>query len=235
MTRESGLIIGQLDERGQKVSLSELVYEYIRDEILRQRIACGERIPEEKIACRLGVSRTPIREALRRLAKEGLVNLYPRRYAEVVTFTKKDINDLGLIRISLDTIAVQLAVQYGSNDDIDRLWRMAEECYNSAAGEDAYEWIRQECEFHLGLARVGRNENMVRILEDLYQKIRLFQFVNYGKKDLAESLKMIELHFKILEELRNRDLEKVIRHIQTHLAYFYDLDKTHIRTTVLGF
>ena len=95
--------------------LGDRVYKEISEMILRQEIACGEKISVDALSKKLGVSRTPVTEAVQRLAQEGIVRLYPHRSAEVVTFSKKDMNDLGLVRISLDTLAVQLAVRNGSD------------------------------------------------------------------------------------------------------------------------
>jgi len=209
------------------------VYTQILEIILRQEIACGEKVAVDSLSKKLGVSRTPVTEAVQRLAKEGIVVLYPHRSAEVVTFDKKAINDLGLTRISLDTLAVQLAVRNGSDAEFDDLKKIAQECYEVAEVGDIYNWIRLECEFHLGLAKIGKNENLTKIMEDLYLKVRLLQFVIY--EDSEVSLNMIKLHFDMLEKLKARDVSSVISFLHKHLAYFYDLDEHSISTIRLDY
>ncbi len=203
--------------------LGETVYKQITEMILRQEIACGEKIAVDAVSRKLGVSRTPVTEAVQRLAKEGLVKLYPHRSAEVVSFDKKAKNDLGLTRIMLDTLAVQLAVRFGSPAEFDELRKIAQECYDVAKAGDVFNWIRLECEFHLGLAKIGKNENLSHIMEDLYQKVRLLQFVSYVDNDI--SLNMIKLHFDMIDKLEQRDVDGVIALIHKHLTYFYDLDE----------
>ena len=208
--------------------LGETVYRQITDMILRQDIACGDKLAVDALSKKLGVSRTPVTEAVQRLAKEGIVKLYPHRSAEVVTFDRKAKTDLGLTRIALDTLAVQLAVRFGNNAEIDELWKVADDCYQAAKDGDIFNWIRLECEFHLGLAKIGKNENLCKIMEDLYLKVRLMQFVYYVDSDL--SLNMIKLHFDMIDKLKERDADGVIALINRHLAYFYDLDEHTIRT-----
>lgn len=217
----------------KKTNLSKDVYLAVREKILRQEIVCGSKIPIDRLAEELGVSRTPITAALVRLESEGIVIIYPRRFAEVVTFTSDDIHDLGLTRITVDSLAIQLAIQNGSNSDFDHLMMMAEECSRLAGEGDIFNWIRLECEFHLGLARIGKSQNLIRIMEDLYQKIRLLQFVTYRKNEI--SLQMIELHFDLLKELRKRNVSGSLEIIYKHLGYFYDIEPGQLKTVVIDY
>ncbi len=189
----------------ERQKLGDKVYEQISEMILRQDIACGERISVDALSKKLGVSRTPVTEAIQRLAKEGIVNLSLHRSAEVCTFGRKEISDLGFTRIALDTVAVQLAVRHGSNADFDELRLIAQQCLETAKSGDIYNWIRLECDFHLSLAKIGKNDNLVKIIEELYLKIRLLQFVIYKNTEI--SLKMIELHFDMVDKLKERDVE----------------------------
>lgn len=218
---------------GAKKSLAEGVYEAVREKILRQDIPCGARIPVDRLAEELGVSRTPISNALVRLSTEGIVNLYPHRYAEVVSFSDQDVRDLGLTRIAVDTLAVQLAIQNGSNADFDHLTEIARTCLEVARQGDVFNWIRLECEFHLGLARIGRSQNLIRIMEDLYLKIRLLQFVHYRDNEI--SLQMIELHFDLLEQLKKRNVSGALVLIHRHLGYFYDIDPKSLTSVIVDF
>ncbi|MBI9106494.1 MAG: GntR family transcriptional regulator [Spirochaetales bacterium] len=213
--------------------LGDTIYKEITDMILRQEIACGDKIAVDSLSKKLGVSRTPVTEAIQRLAKEGIVKLSPHRSAEVIELTKKDITDLGLTRVALDTLAVQLAVRNGSDAEFDELRKVAQQCYDVAKSGDIFNWIRLECEFHLGLAKIGKNENLSKIMEDLYLKVRLLQFVTY--EDSEVSLNMIKLHFDIIDKLKERDVDGVISFIHKHLAYFYDLNDHAINTIRMNF
>lgn len=220
-------------EMSGKKNLADEVYLAVREKILRQEIPCGSKISVEQLIDELNVSRTPINSAFVRLNSEGIVKLHPHRYAEVVSFSLEDIRDLGMTRIAVDTLAVQLAIQHGSNADFEKLEMIAEECYQVAEKGDVFNWIRLECEFHLGLARIGKSENLIRIMEDLYQRIRLMQFVNYKKDDI--SLKMIELHFDLLKELKKRNIPGALEVIHRHLGYFYDISPGKLRSVIINY
>lgn len=208
-------------------NLSDQVHEYIKSMILKNEIKPDEKIPEERIAAQLGVSRTPIREAVRVLAAQGLVRIYPNRFAEVVSFSQKEIEDIGFLRINLDAIAVQYAIQYGSNADFLRLKSIADECKAAALAGDVYNRIKKDCDFHIELTRIGKNETLLRMQQDLYLKIHLIQATKY--LDVEDSLKKIEHHDLIVQYLIQRDVDKVLDSLYKHLSSFYNISIKEFR------
>jgi len=119
-------------------SLSEQVYYYIKRLILSGEIQGGQRIPEEKVAQQFGVSRTPIREALKRLEEYGLIQIKPRSYAVVVALEPHEAGQLAVIRSSLETLAVGLLTDCGTEEDFKRLDLLAMEC-NRLIAESEYD------------------------------------------------------------------------------------------------
>lgn len=216
----------------EKKNLSEDVYQFVLEKIMRQEIPCGGRVPVDSLAKEMGVSRTPFIEALTRLGRSGLVNIYPRRYVEVTTFDEKSISDLGYTRIAVDTLAIQLAIRYGSLADYDRLRDLADICTAEAEKGDVYSWIKSECDFHLELIRVGGNENLIQIMEDLFLKIRLVQTVIHEKERL--DAKKVKLHYDILDCIENRDVDGALYALQQHLGHFYNMDPSSIKTVVIS-
>jgi len=211
----------QSDPKFVGKNLSVLVHEYIKSMILDKQIQCGEKLQEEKIALQLGVSRTPIREALRKLSMQGLVNIYPNRHAEVISFSDKEIKDLGLLRINMDCLAAQYAVQYGSNADFLNLRIIAEECREAAMQGDMFNRIKKDCDFHIELTKIGNNDFLLKVQKELYLKIQLLQATKY--LDVQDSLKKIEHHDLIVEALFERNTGKVLKHIVSHLSSFYGI------------
>lgn len=205
----------------QNEVLSERVYQQVLDLIMTKSIKCGERIPEEKIAQMLGISRTPIREAMRRLSNEGIVNIYPKRYAEVVTIDDKLIKDLGTVRITMDTLAALLAIDHGSNSDFMELKRIADNCREAAVRGDINERIKLDSSFHTELTEISGNPILVKMQKELYLKVSLVQVIKY--KDIEDSIKRVEGHYKIIDALLKRDTNAVIQSIQEHLGRFYSL------------
>lgn len=202
--------------------LSEIAYEQILQMILTQEIRCGEKIPEEKITQMLGMSRTPIREAIRRLANEGIVILYPKRHAEVICFDEKSIQDVGLLRIALDTLAAKLAILHGSNADFTQLQQIADACYQAAKSGDLYRRIKLDCDFHLFMTKISGNKILLKVQKELYLKVQLIQALKYT--NIEESLKRVEGHFPIIDGLFSRDEKLVVQCVYNHLASFYQIE-----------
>jgi DNA-binding GntR family transcriptional regulator len=109
----------------EKRSLSEQVYYRNKKMILNLEIKGGERISEEQIAKLFDISQTPIREALRRLEKYGLLKIMPRQYAEVIKVTPEDRDHIGKIRVLLDTLSVEECIHNATDEDYYRLEEIA--------------------------------------------------------------------------------------------------------------
>ncbi|MBS4959895.1 MAG: GntR family transcriptional regulator [Clostridiales bacterium] len=209
-----------------KKNLSVEAYEHIKQMILHVEIKPGERIPEEKIAGQLGSSRTPIREALRKLSNEGLVYLYPKRFAEVAHYDQDSIREIGALRLSQDMLSAQLALHYGSNADFVYLRSLADKCEEGARIGNIYDRIRLDCEFHLGIAHIGGNQLLVKFQQELYQRIHLIQISKYS--GIEDSLMQIQHHHAIVDALTARDFDKTKKIICNHLQNFFDIDRALI-------
>lgn len=212
--------------------LGDFVYERLKEMILSRQIVCGEKIVEQKLEARLGVSRTPVREAIRRLATDGIVNLYPNRYAEVVTFDGDSIREFGTIRVSMDCLAAQLAIQNGSNRDFQSLNAWALKCEEANDAGNLYDRIRYDCEFHLALAGLSGNRLLFDFENKLCLKSRLLQITLL--KDTSSSLCNIHQHEEIVSALISRDVKRVIDSICGHLCPFYQLEPTEFYLPTLA-
>lgn len=205
-----------------KTIMSDIVYEHLKNMILSLEIKPGERIPEAKIASHFGISRTPIREAIKRLANDGIVNVYPKRYAEVASYNEDWIKETGLIRISLDIIAAKLAVFHGSNYDFAVMEQYMEACNKAARDGDRVERIKTNCAFHLELSRISKNKELLEIEERLYLKLEFMQACNYPFVETIEN--QYQQHRDIVQALYERDSEKLIKLITHHEKHFHMLD-----------
>ena len=201
---------------GKRKSLSDTVYDTILEMILHYELVCGERIPEDKIAAQLGMSRTPIREALRRLAAEGLITIYPKRFAEVVSFSEEDMYHLGVVRLNQEILAVQLAIYHGSNAEFDRLRQLAKECQRYEKMDDLYMRAKQDAQFHLYLSEIGKNPILYKFQQELYLKSRLL--IVSGKADDRCDL---SVHEEIVDALVARNEKRATEAVAKHLGSFY--------------
>lgn len=213
---------GRYLDSNRKKSSSELAYEQIREMILHLDVKPGEKIPEEKIAKFVGGSRTPVREALRRLSAEGLVRIYPRRFAEVAYYDEKAVQELGTVRLAQDILACKLAIRYGSPEQFKHLAMLAERCQHGAELGNIYDRIVFDSAFHLYIAEIGGNQLLLENQRKVYLMVHLVQISKYT--GVEDSLRQISLHQEILTALQKRDIHLVQQACCEHLQDFFALD-----------
>lgn len=124
--------------------MSERVYGYLTDQILSRELKPGDKIHEQEIAKVFETSRTPVREALRDLAKSGIINIYPNRYSEVAQFDDKQVKDVGLAKTILDRQNIRMAGYYGSRAEYSVLQDHADRCYQAAKDGHTADRIRAD-------------------------------------------------------------------------------------------
>ena len=202
--------------------LSGQVYVYIKQMILSGEFQAGHKIQEEKVGQLFGVSRTPIREALKKLSEYGLVVLKPRSNAVVATLTREEAVQLAHIRAQLEALSVTLLADIGTTRDFDYLQKLAEECDALIAEENVAGAFEIDSTLHLEIARRTNNIHLYEIIEKLDAKIQLSRLIIKLPIDRLE--KFINQHTKIIQALRARDRdlsETLMRHHILHqLSYF---------------
>jgi GntR family transcriptional regulator, rspAB operon transcriptional repressor len=196
-------------------SLSEQVYYYIKHLILSGEILGGERIPEEKVAQQFGVSRTPIREALSRLEEYGLIQMKPRSYAMVVALEPREAGQLAVIRSQLETLAVSLLTDCGTDEDFRELDLLAQECNALIAEGDIAAAFEKDSLLHLEIVRRTGNRHLYEIYEKLDAKIQLLRLV---LRLPLEKLKVyIKHHDEIIQSMKRRDREAAVALMKHHV------------------
>ena len=217
-----------------RVVLADIAYDHIKEMILKKKINCGDRINEQLIGETLNMSRTPIREAIRRLSNEGILVLIPNCYAEVISFTDESIRELGTVRITMDCLSAQLAIQNGSNKDFSELKEISDKCALASQEGDWFDQIKYDCEFHLKLIEISENKVLYNIQRNLVLKTRLLQTSRVDEKSSRLPSCDINQHLEILNALFERDPIKVINAIKQHLAPFYSLDNEAINVVTFS-
>ena len=140
--------------------LRDVVYQTLRNAILKGDLKPGERLMEMKLAGKLGVSRTPIREAIRMLELEGLVTMIPRRGAEVSRISKQDIRDVLEVRLVLDSLATKLACKRITADQKEELVRAAEEFASATKSGDVTLIAQADVRFHDVILAASHNKRL---------------------------------------------------------------------------
>jgi DNA-binding GntR family transcriptional regulator len=206
--------------------LSERIAETIRNNILKGVIKPGERLVEPKLSEQLGISRTPIREALRHLENEGFIEIIPRRGAIVTEITDKDVDEIFVIKIRLEALAARLAAERMAKDDIDKMKDLASKVKEGSS--KVTHMVNWNSDFHDMFIKKCGNERLIKILESLQQQFKratVFSFSETGRtQEVAKE------HASIIEAFENRDREKVEKLVETHNRNGWEFIRAKVRT-----
>ena len=151
--------------------LREVVFNTLRQAILKGELKPGERLMEIALAEKLGVSRTPIREAMRKLELEGLVVMIPRRGAQVANITEKDLNDVLEVRITLENMAIEKACTNMTEEDVQELEKVARDFERSTAEGDLVKMAEADVNFHETIYRAADNKRLMQVLNNLREQM----------------------------------------------------------------
>lgn len=195
-------------------SIQEIVYTTLRDEILSGRLEPGSRLNTSEIAERLGVSRTPIREALNRLIPIGLVEQIPHRGAFVSKLSIEEIIEIYYIRASLEGIAARLAVQHLTQAEIDRLIELSAECMLNLTNEAYNRILEQNYEFHNIVYKAAQSPRLYRLIRQYYSLSG--QYRALGLELPGRYGQVCEEHQNLARSLADRDPERAEFHAREH-------------------
>ena len=204
------------------------VYEHIQDLIFSRALLPGDRIPEERIADSVGGSRTPVREAIRMLAAEGLIQIEPRRSAIVTVFDENRIEQVGTVRLAQDLLAARLAIQYGTYQEFLDLRPVIKKCEEAADTNGFNDFILSDDEFHLSIAEIGKNKTLIDNQRRLYKVVHLIQTIKYAQNGPDHTL--AHGHNLILEGLLAHDYPRTCNAICDHLKEFYHLNPSVVES-----
>ena len=195
--------------------LRDVVFNTLRDAILTGKIEPGERLMELHLARKLGVSRTPIREAIRMLELEGLAVTVPRKGAQVAKLSEKDLIDVLEIRDALDELAVKSTCGKMQEKDFDELQEALEAFEKETRGGDVRTIVEADEAFHNIIYRATDNPRLMTLVQNLKEQMYRYRYEYI--KDNADYDTLIAEHNAILDGLRRKDEEYVRTVMHTHL------------------
>lgn len=192
-----------------------MVAEGLREAILRGVVRGGQPIRQEEVAEQFGVSRGPVREALRQLQGEGLVELRPHRGAVVSDLSEEEVTELSDIRVALETLAIRLAIPQMSEEDL----RRAEEILDRAddAPDLAERWGEFNWEFHSALYAPARRPRLMEMLRSIHSNFERYLRVYVLALDYEERGQ--REHRQILRLCRQGDAEGAAKLLASHVGY----------------
>ncbi len=195
--------------------LREIVYEELKLLILTGKISPGMRLMEEELAEDMGVSRTPIREAIRKLEKEGLITIEPRRGAYVSQISTKDMVEILEVRQNMEGLAAELAAQRMSEEDKEKLRNIAKAYEEAVAAGDMAEMIRCDTAFHHIIVEATQNKILIQMVEQLQEMVLRFRYIYYDNFKRAEQ--MLSEHQAIYEAIAGGNTEVARESANVHI------------------
>lgn len=195
--------------------LRDVVFNTLRQAILKGELAPGERLMEIQLAEKLGVSRTPIREAIRKLELEGLVLMIPRKGAEVAKISEKSLRDVLEVRRSLEELAIELACQRMSEEEMDELEQVQNHFREAISRGEAMAIAETDEHYHDIIYHGTGNEKLVQMLNNLREQMYRYR-LEYIKDEDKRQVLLVE-HEHILIALKNRNIADAKNAAREHI------------------
>ena len=196
--------------------LRDVVFNTLRQAILTGELKPGERLMELPVRSdRLGVSRTPVREAIRRLELEGLVTMIPRRGAEVARITEKSMSDVLEVRRTLDALCAELACDRITEEDLIRLRKACDHFEQCVGTKDSRKIAQADVALHDIIVEATGNRRLVQMVHNLSEQMYRYRFEYI--KDSSQHETLVKEHRIIYESIVNKDKDTAAAAAKLHI------------------
>ena len=195
--------------------LRDVVFNTLRKAILRGELKPGERLMEIQLANTLGVSRTPIREAIRKLELEGLVLMIPRKGAEVAQITEKNMQDVMEVRKALEELSVQLACERITPEQVEEMKMAAEDFRKVLKSGDVTKIAEADVKFHDIIFAATNNQRLITLLNNLREQMYRFRVEYLKQKECYPQL--LEEHDKLIALISGGEVEEACELMGCHI------------------
>ena len=210
------------------IPLRDIVFKTLREAIITGALQPGERLMEIKLSNELGVSRTPVREAIRKLELEGLVIMTARKGAEVAPINEKDLREVLEIRKSLESLAGQLACRNIGKDEIRKLKDINAQISKAIKAGDVEAIAASDVEFHETIYATTGNARLITMLHQLKEHIYRYRYEYI--KDMKNKDSITEEHAKIIAGLTEKNSKQLRKEIEHHI----EVQEKYILNTLIG-
>ena len=195
--------------------LRDMVFDVLMSAIMQGQLSPGERLLEVQLADEMGVSRTPVREAIRRLELEGLVVMVPRKGAYVAGLSINDVEEVYEIRTVLETLAVRLAAQRMQPADYAQLDELAEKMCATWQEGNVDNWVSLDASFHELLYKFSRNERLVSMMSNIMEQLSRYRIISLANVEVRHN--SLSEHQDLIEALKRHDSEAAAAAVEKHI------------------
>lgn len=209
-----------LDSARQRGSATDNAYEHLKHLILTSELAPGEELREAALTASTGFGRSPVREALRRLVQDGFVEVRPRQGYRVSVVTLASVRDLFEMRLVLEPVAAELAALRAPQEELEALHALAHATYVHGDTGSYEQFLQDNREFHVRIARATGNERLARTLQVLLEEMQRLFFISLGNRNIVSELmhEHHDLHDALLARDAARAREIVVEQIEASRA-----------------
>ncbi len=200
--------------------LRDIVFETLKDAILKGKLEPKERLMEIQLAEQLGVSRTPVREAIRKLELEGLVIMEPRKGAYVSDISYEDIIDTLEVREALETYSVRLAIQKNAAEKVYELELLNDEFKRAFIEKDIQKMVFLDTTIHNNLLALSGNKKLISFMDALNEIMQRFRLIYFNESYNPE--RIIAEHFEVFQAIKKNDTEGAVEAMERHLCSLKD-------------
>lgn len=197
------------------VSLVEGVAQAIRDRVIHRVFEPGEKLTEARLAQELGVSRTPIREALRLLEAEGVVRVVAGRGLVVAKYSYEDLVNLYAVREALEALAARLCAENASSYDLMGLTELVDKMRSYSTEGEKNQFLVSSIDFHDAIAQASKNATLISFLKNVYTTIRIFRRAALDQPERGSG--SFEEHAAIAEAIKQRNPELAETRAREHV------------------
>lgn len=206
----------EFEVRIEQPSLVDMAAERIRGLLLAGVLKPGERVREESLTSRLGISRPPLREAMQVLVQQGLLVRTPRRGVRVVILTEADISDIYSLRAVLDQFAVKLGVPVKDTEALAPLRNAVMDMRTSMSAGDHPRYVDANRRFHLALIGLGHNSRLSSTYELLMNQMQLLMSVNLSRESADDREIGVRRHEDLLAAIESGDVDRTLLVLEAH-------------------
>lgn len=201
--------------QNEELPLRDVVFQTLRKAILVGDLVPGERLMELHLSRMLGVSRTPVREAIHMLELEGLVVVVPHKGAEVASITADGMKEVLEVRRALDILCVELACDRVTDMEVDLLYKACEAFEEATRSGDTTDIAACDVEFHEIILKAARNARLTILVNNLSEQMYRYRYEYIKDADIYSQL--IEEHRGIYEAIRDRDKSRAVQIAGMHI------------------
>ena len=199
----------------EEYSLRSQVFQTIRDDILKGKYEENDELREATLGKELGVSRTPVREALRQLELEGLVTMIPRRGAEVAQITEKSMNDVLEVRRAMDALCVELACDRITPEELQDLKKACDTFEAAVKTDDIKQIAQADVALHDIIVQATGNQRLIQLVNNL--SVQMYRYRFEYIKDFSQHERLVEEHKVIYESIVKKDKETASNMAKVHI------------------